>query len=316
MNNVTSHKLKCRICGNILNNAIVEIPEKMYGTNEIFPYIHCSKCGCLQLQNENIDMSPYYPDHYLSLNVIYNPNLIKDYIGKCVIKYHLGHFSVLGFLANMLTEKLSQKWIKKGYFNFDSKILDVGCGSGRLLHLLYKRGFRNLQGIDPFNKQAIIYIENDVAVRKATIFDVTEHYDFIMLNYSLEHSPNPHSVIKKLINILNDNGAILVRIPILDCYSYKKYNLNWVQMDAPRHIYLYTIKSILTLCEEYGLICKELFYDSDEYQFIQSEKYERHLTYNDPIHFSKRKIREFRKLANMLNKSGEGDQVTMYFQKK
>jgi ubiquinone/menaquinone biosynthesis C-methylase UbiE len=31
----------------------------------------------------------------------------------------------------------------------DSHILDVGCGYGRVLEILYREGYRNLVGVDP-----------------------------------------------------------------------------------------------------------------------------------------------------------------------
>lgn len=305
----------CRICGNKENNAIVTVTEKMFGSKELFEYIHCDHCGCLQLLDENMDMTPYYPPQYFSLNDYYKPNKLKDFLGKKIIVHRLGKISLIGFLSQLIFKSLSQSWIKKGYFDFDSKILDVGCGSGRLLHLLYKRGFKNLTGVEPFNSENI-KIENTINIYKKTIFEVDEKFDFIMLNYSFEHSPFPHNTIKKITELLNNKGSLLIRIPILDSYSYEKYGDNWVQMDAPRHIYLYTLKSIVSLCKQYGLVCKETIFDSTEYQFIQSEKYVRNLKYSDSICFSKKELRNYKRLSKNLNKQNKGDQVSMYFVKQ
>ncbi|MEM0939861.1 MAG: hypothetical protein AAGI25_08730 [Bacteroidota bacterium] len=48
---------------------------------------------------------------------------------------------------------------------FDSKILDVGLGAGRLLLKLNEYGFENLTDIDPFIERDIVY-ENGVKIYK------------------------------------------------------------------------------------------------------------------------------------------------------
>jgi SAM-dependent methyltransferase len=287
----------------------------MFGTNEPFDYIQCSNCGCMQLLDEHIDMHAHYPNDYFSFNYKYKPNKIKDFIGKQHLAYKTGRFSIFGFFSNLFFKNLAQSWILKEYISFDSKILDVGCGSGRLLHLLSKRGFNHLTGVEPFNKEKII-LDDKVVIFNNSIFEIEGKYDFIMLHYSFEHMPDPQKVIEKIINLLEENGTLLIRIPLIDSYAWRKYQTNWVQMDAPRHIYLHTFKSIVYLCNLQGLKLQNVIYDSSEYQFIQSEKYMRGLTFNNDFTVSKKDKKYFRNFATQLNKQKDGDQASFYFKKQ
>jgi 2-polyprenyl-3-methyl-5-hydroxy-6-metoxy-1,4-benzoquinol methylase len=286
----------------------------MFASNIPFNYIECSKCGCIQLENEDIDMTPHYPNNYYSYNEDGQSYFIKDFLGKQLIKYKLGQYTLIGFLMSFFM-KQNQSWIRNPYLSFQSKILDIGCGSGRLLKLLSHRGFQHLIGVEPYNNEEI-HFENKVVIHNHTIFDHQGQYDFIMMHYSLEHMANPHEVMKKVISLLAEKGTLLIRIPILDCYAYRKYGEKWVQMDAPRHIYLYTLNSFLHLCEQHSLQVKEIIYDSSEYQFIQSEKYRNGLAFNDALDISRKERKNFNKWANHLNSIKDGDQVSFYLKTK
>lgn len=60
-------------------------------------------------------------------------------------------------MAAPLKKYDSFKWFKKTKVQFDSSILDVGCGHGKLLNRMRRDGFQNLVGVDPFIKEDLIY---------------------------------------------------------------------------------------------------------------------------------------------------------------
>ena len=113
----------------------------------------------------------------------------------------------------------------------------------------------------------------------------------------------------------------MIRIPVADSYSYKKYGADWVNLDPPRHFYLHTTKSIRHLAGVTGLELKETIYDSDKIQFYGSELYKRNLTlvdYDKRMHkdvFSKKQMHEFKAEVKKLNKQKEGDWACFYLYK-
>lgn len=307
-------KETCRICGNDLYNEHFIVQEKMFGSEESFEYIKCSKCGCMQLVDEDMNMSKYYQNNYYSFNQQYTHNSLADFIGSEFFKYRLGKFSLFGPIINCLFASRLQHWIVSPYFDFNKTILDVGCGSGRLLQLMRHRGFKHLKGIDPYNPQVLNY--GDVVIENHSIYDEHDKYDTVMLHYSFEHMPNPYKVMSQLNQLLAEDGTLLIRIPLIDSYAWRKYGTNWVQMDAPRHIYLHTLYSFLFLCEKCGLKCDKIIYDSTEYQFVYSEKYLRGYTFNDSYDvFNKSELNYFNKFALWLNKHRDGDQATFYLKR-
>lgn len=199
--------------------------------------------------------------------------------------------------------------------DYNSSILDVGCGDGQLLVKLDRFGFKNLTGIDPFISDTITYNDR-LTIHKKTIYDTVGQYDFIMFHHSFEHMDNPLLVFKDIYRLLKPGSFALIRIPISSSYAYRKYGRYWVQLDAPRHFFLHTVKSMSMLAEEANLKLFKIQYDSAYTQFTGSEKYLRNLSQKktDEI-FTKKEIKFYKNLASHLNKINDGDSACFYLQK-
>ena len=69
--------MKCITCQNELkNDKFYLVKEMMYGYRDEFKYYHCSKCGCLQINNIPKDLEKYYPKDYYSYS---KPNIRSNY---------------------------------------------------------------------------------------------------------------------------------------------------------------------------------------------------------------------------------------------
>jgi len=90
--------------------------------------------------------------------------------------------------------------------NKNSKILDVGCGKGRLLYILRDLGFKHLYGIDPYIEEDII--DKNITIWKKTIYDVplSLKFDLIMFHHSLGYMIDQLEVLRKAKHLLSNNG--------------------------------------------------------------------------------------------------------------
>lgn len=207
---------------------------------------------------------------------------------------------------------IDTKFIKK-----DSEILDVGCGSGQLLNILLDIGFVNLTGIDPYIDESII--DDNIKILKKNITEVDDQYDLVLFNHSFEHIPNQLEALTNLSEILKKDGITIIRMPVKTNYIWKRYGVNWVQIDAPRHFCIHTLRSFNLLIKKTPLIVKEIIFDSYEFQFWASEQYKRdiHLKSSNSFSinpessiFTKKEIIEYKKMAQELNKKSQGDMAT------
>ena len=180
---------KCRVCGNKYHNTKYNIKEMLHGTFEDFEYFECNNCGCLQILKYPHNIEKYYPENYLSFKVseIKSDNFIISYLRKLKAEYQIGlNNNILGFLLSKISKESYEKKLFPANIGFDSKILDVGSGSGRRLISMANKGFNNLTGSDIFIKEDIIY-SNGVKILKKDLSKINEKYDFIMLNHTFEH---------------------------------------------------------------------------------------------------------------------------------
>jgi SAM-dependent methyltransferase len=208
-------------------------------------------------------------------------------------------------------------WLQKSRVRLDYQILDVGCGMGRLLAAFRREGFRKLTGVDPFIQRDITD-GSGIRLLKRELAEVDEQFDFILLHHSFEHMPDPHQVFAHLNRLLLPDRFVFLRIPVGGCWAWKHYGEHWVQLDAPRHFFLHTSKSIEILAQAAGFEVAAVEYDSTEFQIVGSEHYVQGL---DPASrqaatITPEQLAEYRAQAADLNRRGEGDQACFYLYKR
>lgn len=318
--------MQCEICGNKENNRNYKVKEMMFGFRDTFNYIECSYCGCLHISEIPNNMSKYYPSKYYSFRkkIITRENPLKSFFKK-----HRNIFAITGKgLIGAITSKFFPAstfftHLRNADINFKSKILDVGCGAGPLLNTLNSIGFENLLGIDPYIEKDIKY-EKGLVILKKYIHELEGNFKLIIFNHSFEHISDPIKTIKKVSELLLENGVCLIRTPTTSSYAWERYRHNWVQIDAPRHFFIYSIESIKILANQAGLTLKNIIYDSTSLQFWGSEQYVKDIplyssiSYRNNPHksiFSSREIAYFKRKAKSLNKKKLGDQATFYLTK-
>lgn len=310
----------CRICGN--ENSIEEynIKEKMFGTGEEFEYFKCMDCGCLQIKKIPENIQKYYPPNYLP--DFQSFSLKKYFIKKRENAFFSGKGTLGKFLIKLFGIPKEHKWFTKLELNKMNSILEVGCGKGELLNILHLAGFKKLLGIDPFMEKNQVFNEH-YKLLKINLSEIDTIFDFVMFNHSFEHLSNPHETFQYLKKIIKKNGQILIRIPLVDSYAWETYKTDWVQLDPPRHFFLYTVKSIRFLCHKYGFRLKSILYDSNGFQFWGSEQCKKQIPFLSPnplfnkhnnFAFSKKELKIYEQKANELNKNNRGDMASFYLE--
>jgi SAM-dependent methyltransferase len=295
----------------------------MFGTRDEFEYVECASCGCLQIIEIPSDLLRYYPDNFYALQIKKNPKKhpIRTLIRRQRAKYCLYGKNKLWPLR--LKKYGSFNWFKKSKINFDSDVLDVGCGAGKLLLRMQRNGFINLTGIDPYIKDDISY-RNGVKIFKKHIFELNGQYDLVMSHHSFEHMPQPLDVLNKFYELLRPNRYALIRMPMASSFAWRHYGANWVGLDAPRHLFLHTLKSMQLLSKKAGFKVVDIEFDSTGRQFFASELFVRNIPLKDSSNylnnaqralFSHEQMEAFEAKAIELNAKGDGDQACFYLHK-
>lgn len=335
-----SDLLECKICESTGRHSTYKVREMMVGLRDSHHYFECSNCGCLQIVDVPKNIQDYYPSDYYSYNVV-EPitgivNSIKAKLIKSRDRFAATGKGILGGIMQYIQPHDKLTSLQYARVNLDSNILDVGCGAGQLLHSMKQAGFKNILGIDPFNTDNIQY-KNGLSIIKNSIhelaknnnhehnFDVQEGWDLIMFNHSYEHVFDQVAVLEKTWELLKPGGICMLRLPTVSSWAWRYYIEDWVQLDAPRHFFLHSSKSVQILAEKTGFSLDNIVYDSFAFQSWGSEQYKQDIALHDENSyavspekspFSTADIRSFTEHSKVLNKSKVGDQAAFYLKKR
>lgn len=312
--------LECRICGHNGPVKMYKPREMMFGTRERFDYFQCQLCGCLQIRTILPEMSIYYPSNYFSFHDYSGlmRSRLRRWLEFARVALAFGAAKLGGpRFGRLLPVPNYMQWILRAGITRDASILDVGCGSGKLLVRLGLAGFKECLGVDPYLGKDIVYSPHVRILNKQLheLIDLyPKHFSLIMLHHSFEHMSNPHAVLDMLVRLLRPGGCLLLRIPLAEGYAWETYKEDWVQLDAPRHFYLHTVNSIKRLAQSHGLMLQDIIYDSGPTQILGSELYRHDIALTADDNLKKVVMTPTLKksaavLADKLNKAGRGDQA-------
>jgi SAM-dependent methyltransferase len=295
----------------------------MFGLRDEFQYVECANCNSIQIEEIPSNLEKYYPPNYLSFELKHD-NRVKSWLK---LKRFDNSYTDRGLIGKIVKKiwwaPPIGDFLRIANIKFENAILDVGSGEGELLFLMHQYGFLNLSGIDPFisaNKNPF----KGLYFIKGSIKDVNEKYDLIMFNHSLEHVADPREDLLKAATLLNPNKYVLIRIPVIGGYAWRTYGVNWVQLDAPRHLSIPTVRGIRELAALTGFSLDNVIYESWGFQFWGSEQFQNDIPLYDKRSlwvkskesmFSKKQIKDFKKKAEQLNQNKDGDMACFFLRK-
>lgn len=336
----------CRICGNSRGNRAHHAREMFLGTRDPFTYVECSACGTIQLDRIP-ELGRYYPEDYYSFRpaegaaggVGLKRRLARRgaaFLRRRAARYYCTRRRALGEYRSPLGRLFASRMgrLVVGFpahirdapidlgLTLRSKVLDVGSGAGTDLVSLSHFGFRDLTGVDPF-LGASTDCGNGVRLLKAELSEVVGRFDLITANHSIEHVTDPRAALGEIRRLLKPGRYAVIRVPVVS-HAWRVYGTNWVQLDPPRHIHLFTADGLKRLAADAGFSADGVVFDSTAFQFWGSEQYARDIALTDAHSyfispassmFKAADIAEFERRAVELNRRGQGDQAIFYLRR-
>ena len=276
-------KHTCRICGTQGEFQSYLVREMMQGTKEEFEYFVCGNCNCLQIAEVPEDLGKYYGENYYSFS---------------------------------LEEQADYQYEKPVECTY--KMLDVGCGSGAWLLGKAQEGCGNLYGCDPF-LQRDLHFGDRVHIRNCSIHEMEGDgtFDGIHMGDSFEHVTDPLEVLQSARRLLAPDGRLLMTIPTYPNIAMELFGTHWYQLDAPRHIFLHSLKSLEILGKKSGMKILDVQYDSNNSQFIRSFFYQHGVPFSEITsslireYFTFEQYNKMKQTAEEMNQKGYGDHMTV-----
>jgi len=318
--------MKCLACENESDAATFPVREMMFGTREAFDYQQCEACGSVQVAAIPDDLARHYPSAYFSFTSQEHLTRLglRAWIDAARVSHALGKGSLVGMLASRLAKPLDYlPWVRRAEVDRDARILDVGCGAGRLLLRMKLGGFQHCTGVDPFLDQTIAY-SNGVTVHKMELVALAESdagpFDLVMFHHSFEHLVDPQQALDAATSLLAPGGTVLIRIPASDSLAFDIYREHWVGLDAPRHLFLPSARGMTACAGRAGLQVIHRDTKARRSQLVASELYKRDVPANAPKQgkdvFNASDLAAFDRQVDEAQRAERGAEATYYLRRK
>ncbi len=125
-------------------------------------------------------------------------------------------------------------------------LLELGVGGGRFLYRMKKRGW-DVTGVDIDPKVAERISRKyqiNVYTGDVTNLEIGQQFDVVTLNQTVEHLVDPMAVLKKCHGLLKPGGRIVITTPNVESLGATLFKEYWRGWEPPRHLHLYSIKSL------------------------------------------------------------------------
>lgn len=155
----------------------------------------------------------------------------------------------------------------------ESRILDVGCGSGALAEAMGGRGYR-VTGVETNAEMCAIashrmdrIIQDDLACTSEVRKIVGEtKFDYVVFSDVLEHFYDPCSVIMEYKSFLTEKGKMIISVPNVAVWAnrlglmFGRFNYTDSGILDRTHIRFFTFKTIKDLVEAAGFTIEKIDY--------------------------------------------------------
>lgn len=228
------HSTTCRLCGSKkLNKTATNLKDPQESVKDSFDILACSHCGF----------------HFT------DPMILNKDLGFLYEGNYFGIDNKLSFFENLyrFDQYRYDFGIYRKYFSKDMTILDYGCGNGSRVEYLRKQGF-NATGIDEFDMITTDLDKSLYVIENPINFFPKQKYDVVFMYHVLEHLREFDDQINHIkTNILKKGGFLVIQVPNVDCWQFKKYPQNDNLYEVPRHFWHFNKKSIKFMMENRGL---------------------------------------------------------------
>jgi len=143
--------------------------------------------------------------------------------------------------------RTAKRLIKK--YNLKNKnVVEIGCGKGGFLKLLYENGVKKIKGFDPSYLNHDALIDGLVVKQYFDIKNIKNKVDFIVCRHTLEHIPGPMEFISAVTKCLKDRGIMYFELPSLEWIIKNKAFFDFFY----EHCNYFSKRPIVRLFTQYG----------------------------------------------------------------
>jgi 2-polyprenyl-3-methyl-5-hydroxy-6-metoxy-1,4-benzoquinol methylase len=136
------------------------------------------------------------------------------------------------------------------------RLLDIGSGSGAFLAQMRELGW-TVEGVEPDPAAVAVARGAGIAVTEGTVgaFDEPAHagaFSAVTMSHVIEHLHELRGTLAAVRRLLRPSGTLWLATPNLRSLGHRLFGANWLGLDPPRHLVLFTHASLARLLVNAG----------------------------------------------------------------
>jgi 2-polyprenyl-3-methyl-5-hydroxy-6-metoxy-1,4-benzoquinol methylase len=154
------------------------------------------------------------------------------------------------------------------------RLLDVGCGDGKVLIPLARAGFV-CTGTE-INPRIRETLPAGITVHIGRLEEAgfpTGSFRIVLLRHVLEHLREPVATLQEIRRVVEPDGRLVIAVPNLGSWQARATRAAWFHLDLPRHLHHFTPASLTAVLEQTGFVVERISHFSFEqnpYGWLQS----------------------------------------------
>ena len=231
LNGNMKNKKSCYLCGSM---DFITRPGSVRDKSDL-KILECKSCSLVCLSSFEQISDDFYENSGMHGGSCYSPDVkswLNDTASDDIRRFH--------YLKSVLP---------------NIRLLDFGCGAGGFLLRARElssvaHGLEPEKGlIDHYAKHHLEVFRNLQEIEK---YNNSSKYDLITMFHVLEHISDPKAILMKLLDILTDEGQIIVEVPNADDALLSLYeNIPFSHFTYwSCHLFLFTMKTLRDLFEQ------------------------------------------------------------------
>ena len=229
----------CNLCG---SKGAVEVFAA--GVAQLNRIVRCGACGLMYA-------SPCITESVAEFEAL-DPTFVRWATASEPTRVHKERLQLRDYKS--IRDRLSAAYPHRG------RLLEVGSGFGFLLDYFRRDGW-STTGVDQSRRLCCYATE----VFKLTVIPLSiseapleaEAFDAVVMLHVIEHVPNPLATMRKIFEVLQPGGTLVLETPRYDTLMFKLLGRRERSMACDVHVYFFTVETLARLAAKVGFVVRE-----------------------------------------------------------
>ncbi|WP_222982622.1 class I SAM-dependent methyltransferase [Flagellimonas meishanensis] len=156
----------------------------------------------------------------------------------------------------------------------NKSLLDIGAGTGDFLIAAKSAGYQT-SGVEPNTRARQLATDKGITLQSSMKYFEGKTFGVITLWHVLEHLPDLERQIQQMIQLLEEQGTLIIAVPNFKSFDAKYYGTYWAGYDVPRHLWHFSKTTMAKLFKKHDfeiVATRPMWFDAF-YVSMLSEKY-------------------------------------------